>query len=255
MADLALRELERAFLASRSLEDEERWLLGLVRAGELSPIDLAALDVRIEERPGGLLLQLLAELVRTQPTLAWRSAGDAALRLSGPSEPLVLRGVAALRAVLPDLRAGQPRAAARRSLVRPVEVRARRAPRGNCSPEFAEVTIIVGPREVDDALELENRAPDLEPLFFEGVRAGLERACDDGLETGIPFAGISARVIRARTHPVDSSARAFARAARMALEEAVERAGLVLEPWREGARPMGRRPVDPATAAGLLSRA
>lgn len=254
MADLALRELERTFLASRALEDEERWLLALVRAGELGPVDLAGLDLRIEERPDGLLLQLLREIVRAQPTLAWRAAGEAALRLSGPSEALLLRGLEALRATMPDLRCGRPVPATRRSLVRPVEVRGRHARQTSCLGTFAEVTMLLAPREDDDALELENRAPDLEPMLFAGVERGLRRACDDGLESGVPFAGITARVIRARVHPVDSTPRAFELAARLALEEAVERAGLVLEPWREGARPMGRRPVDPSRAAELLAR-
>jgi elongation factor G len=96
--------------------------------------------------------------------------------------------------------------------------------------QFARVKIVAEPNEAGKGFEFENEiiGGSVPKEFIPAVEKGLESVLGSGVLAGFPVVDIKVSLIDGASHDVDSSAMAFEIAGRMALREALQKAGPVL---------------------------
>lgn len=115
---------------------------------------------------------------------------------------------------------GSPRVAYRETLVRSATVRYTYKKLSGSSGQFAEVTIAFEPLPRGGGFVFENTAGDaIQPEFVPGVENGVRIQKELGLLAGFPVIDFKAMLVDAKYHEVDSSARTFDVAARLAFRE------------------------------------
>jgi len=90
---------------------------------------------------------------------------------------------------------------------------------------FAEVTILLEPREPGGGYEFESKVADgsAPDEYIRGVERGLALAKEAGLLAGLPVIDFKATLLAAKPHEIDSSVMAFEQGARAAFQELREK--------------------------------
>jgi len=135
------------------------------------------------------------------------------------------------------VKVGRPRVSYRETIREAVEAEGRFVRQTGGRGQFGVVTIRVEPRPRGD-LEAdpvdfvwEVRGGAIPGEFAGPIERGLRDAASSGIMTGYPLIDVMVRVLDGKYHEVDSSEVAYEAAARLALERAVEKAGVrLLEP-------------------------
>ena len=136
-----------------------------------------------------------------------------------------------------NVKVGRPRVSYRETIREAVDTEGRFVRQTGGRGQFGVVKIRVEPRPsgdleadpVDFLWEVKGGA--LPHEFAKSVESGVRDAASSGIMTGYPLIDVTVRVLDGQYHEVDSSEVAFEAAGRIALERAVERAGVrLLEP-------------------------
>lgn len=96
--------------------------------------------------------------------------------------------------------------------------------------EFAAVKIVVEPNDPGKGYRFASKTSDgaVPVKFIAGIEKGVESVLTCGVLAGFPVVDVKVELIDGKYHDVDSSAQAFETASRMALRDALGKAGSVL---------------------------
>jgi len=183
--------------------------------------------------------EVLATLAREDPTFEYGVDAETGQTLIAGMGELHLEVL--IHRMLRDydlhVKVGRPRVSYRETIREAVEAEGRFVRQTGGRGQFGVVTIRVEPRPsgdleadpVDFVWEVKGGAI---PQEFAGpIERGLRDAASSGIMTGYPLIDVTVRVLDGKYHEVDSSEVAYEAAARLALERAVEKAGVrLLEP-------------------------
>ncbi len=128
---------------------------------------------------------------------------------------------------------GAPQVAYRETFAREVTVDYTHKKQTGGSGQFARVKMIVSPGERGSGVEFidEIKGGVIPREFIPGVEKGIREVADSGILLGFPLIDFAVRLVDGASHDVDSSVLAFEIAARAAMREAGEKAGIrLLEP-------------------------
>ena len=185
------------------------------------------------------LAEVLNILTREDPTFEFRVDPETGQTLIAGMGELHLEVL--IHRMLRDFRlnvtVGQPRVSYRETIRRPVEAEGRFIRQTGGRGQYGVVTIRVEPRgggdleadPLDFRVDIKQGA--IPQPYLPSVERGIRDAAAAGIITGYPLVDVSVTVTDGKYHDVDSSEIAFEAAAAMALEQAVEKAGVrLLEP-------------------------
>ena len=129
-----------------------------------------------------------------------------------------------------DANIGAPQVAYREKISRTVTHEYVHKKQSGGSGQFAGVKIVVTPTPPGTPFEFENEIVGgaVPKEYIPGVEKGLESVLGSGPLSGFPVVDLKVALIDGKFHEVDSSALAFEIASRMALREALQKAGPVL---------------------------
>jgi elongation factor G len=129
-----------------------------------------------------------------------------------------------------DANIGAPQVAYREKITRTVTHEYVHKKQSGGSGQFAGVKIVVTPTAPGTPFEFENEIVGgaVPKEYIPGVEKGLESVLGSGPLSGFPVVDLKVALIDGKFHEVDSSALAFEIASRMALREALQKAGPVL---------------------------
>ena len=128
---------------------------------------------------------------------------------------------------------GQPQVAYRETVSKRAEIDYTHKKQSGGSGQFARVKMVVEPNETGAGNEFTSEivGGSVPKEYIPGVEKGLQSVWDSGVLIGFPLVDTKVTLIDGAYHEVDSSAIAFEIAARAALREGCEKAGLkLLEP-------------------------
>ena len=126
-----------------------------------------------------------------------------------------------------------PQIAFRETMMRRAEVAYTHKKLFGSAGEFAKVMLVLEPAgpESGYACQFKTASAVLPDEYVAGIKAGVERAFAAGIVAGFPVIGVTTTVVDGAFHELDSSAAAFAIAARGAVREALQAGDAVmLEP-------------------------
>jgi elongation factor G len=132
-----------------------------------------------------------------------------------------------------DVNVGAPQVAYRETITRNAKVDYTHKKQSGGSGQFARVIIDVSPNEKGGGFLFEGKVVggSVPKEFIPGVEKGLNSVLTSGNLAGFPVVDIKVALVDGAYHEVDSSAIAFEIAGRMALREALNKAGsILLEP-------------------------
>ncbi|HEY7749854.1 MAG TPA: elongation factor G [Aestuariivirgaceae bacterium] len=132
-----------------------------------------------------------------------------------------------------EVSVGAPQVAYRETITRPARVDYTHKKQTGGSGQFARVIIDVSPNEKGGGFGFESKVVggSVPKEFVPGVEKGLNSVITSGNLAGFPVVDLKVALVDGAYHEVDSSAIAFEIAARMALREALNKAGsILLEP-------------------------
>jgi elongation factor G len=128
---------------------------------------------------------------------------------------------------------GKPKVAYRQTLARPCEVEGKHVKQTGGRGQFGVVRIrFTAAEETENTFTNEVVGGSVPKEYIPAVEKGLDAALAEGYPLGFPFVKVAAELYDGKYHEVDSSEMAFKEAARLAVREATEKAGVsILEPW------------------------
>jgi elongation factor G len=183
--------------------------------------------------------EVLAVLEREDPTFEHRVDAETGQTLIAGMGELHLEVLVhrMLRDFRLDVKVGKPRVSYRETIRGAAEAEGRFIRQTGGHGQFGVVHLRVEPRPSGD-LEVEAVSFDVDikggaipQEFIPSIERGVRDAAAAGIVTGYPLIDISITLTDGKYHDVDSSEIAFEAAARMALQQAVEKAGVrLLEP-------------------------
>jgi elongation factor G len=129
-----------------------------------------------------------------------------------------------------EVAVGAPQVAYRETITRKTDVDYTHKKQTGGTGQFARVIIEVEPNEKGKGYEFESRivGGTVPKEFIPGVEKGLNSVMNAGILAGFPIVDVKIALTDGAYHEVDSSAIAFEIASRMALREALQKAGSVL---------------------------
>ena len=128
---------------------------------------------------------------------------------------------------------GQPQVAYRETVSKRAEIDYTHKKQSGGSGQFARVKMVVEPNETGAGNEFSSEivGGSVPKEYIPGVEKGLQSVWDSGVLIGFPLVDTKVTLVDGAYHEVDSSAIAFEIAARAALREGCQKAGLkLLEP-------------------------
>ncbi|MFM8387287.1 MAG: elongation factor G [Planctomycetia bacterium] len=128
---------------------------------------------------------------------------------------------------------GKPKVAYRQTFARNIDVEGRHVKQSGGRGQFGVVRIRFSQIE-DTANTFESSivGGSVPKEYVPAIEKGLDAAYVEGYPLGFPFVKVAADLYDGKYHDVDSSEMAFKEAARLAVREATEKAGItILEPW------------------------
>ena len=132
-----------------------------------------------------------------------------------------------------DANIGQPQVAYRETISKAATVDYTHKKQTGGSGQFGRVKITIAPGEVNSGFTFDNQiiGGSIPREFFPAIEKGLKSVMDSGVLIGFPVLDVTASLVDGAYHDVDSSAIAFEIASRMAMREALTKAGpKLLEP-------------------------
>ena len=184
----------------------------------------------------GEVLQILA---REDPTFEYRVDSETSQTIIAGMGELHLEVLKnrMLRDFKLDVTVGRPRVAYRETIRGTAEATGRFVRQTGGHGQFGVVEIRVEPRpggdlEVDPVtFEVKIKGGAIPQEYLPSVERGIRAAASSGIATGYPLIDIKVTVLDGKYHEVDSSEIAFEAAGSLALQQAVEKAGIqILEP-------------------------
>jgi len=183
--------------------------------------------------------EVLSTLAREDPTFEYHVDADTGQTLIAGMGELHLEVLVhrMLRDYNLRVSVGRPRVSYRETIRKAVEAEGRFIRQTGGRGQFAVVSILVEPRPggdleadpIDYRWQVKGGAIPQE--FCKSVEAGLRDAASGGILTGYPLIDVVVRVLDGKYHEVDSSEVAYEAAGSLALQRAVEKAGVrLLEP-------------------------
>jgi elongation factor G len=129
-----------------------------------------------------------------------------------------------------EVAVGAPQVAYRETITRKAEVDYTHKKQTGGTGQYARVNIVIEPNEKGKGYEFENEVVGgaVPKEFVPGVEKGLNSVMTAGVVAGFPVLDVKVSLTDGAYHEVDSSAIAFEIASRMALREALNKAGSVL---------------------------
>jgi len=135
------------------------------------------------------------------------------------------------------VKVGRPRVSYRETIREAVEAEGRFVRQTGGRGQFGVVTIRVEPRPSGDLeadpinFEWKVKGGTIPQEFARPIERGIRDAASSGIMTGYPLIDVAVQVLDGKYHEVDSSEVAYEAAGRIALERAIEKAGVrLLEP-------------------------
>ncbi|RMD89808.1 MAG: elongation factor G [Alphaproteobacteria bacterium] len=128
---------------------------------------------------------------------------------------------------------GAPQVAYRETFARQVEVDYTHKKQTGGSGQFARVKMVISPGERGSGVVFvdEIKGGNIPREYIPGVEKGIRSVAESGVLIGFPLIDFEVRLVDGAYHDVDSSVLAFEIAARAAMREAAEKAGIkLLEP-------------------------
>jgi elongation factor G len=128
---------------------------------------------------------------------------------------------------------GKPQVAYRQILKKECRIESRYIKQSGGSGQYAVAVLEFTPNPEVDGLEFidETKGGVISNEFIPSIERGLREEMAEGGELRFPIVGITARLVDGKTHPVDSSDRAFQACARQAMRMAADQIGFgLLEP-------------------------
>ena len=132
-----------------------------------------------------------------------------------------------------DANIGQPQVAYRETISKPATVDYTHKKQTGGSGQFGRVKITIAPGATNSGFTFDNQiiGGSIPREFFPAIEKGLKSVMDSGVLIGFPVLDVTASLVDGAYHDVDSSAIAFEIASRMAMREALTKAGpKLLEP-------------------------
>jgi elongation factor G len=132
-----------------------------------------------------------------------------------------------------DANVGAPQVAYRETLVRPTEIDYTHKKQTGGTGQFARVKLRLEPNETGKGNEFESEVigGTVPKEYIPGVEKGINSVWDNGVLIGFPMVDTKVTLYDGAFHEVDSSAIAFEIAARSAMKEGCDKAGVkLLEP-------------------------
>ena len=183
--------------------------------------------------------EVLRILAREDPTFEYRVDPETSQTIiSGMGElHLEVIGNRMFRDFKLDAKVGRPRVAYRETMRAAVEAEARFVRQTGGRGQFAVVKIRVEPRPSTElgadpvTFTSEIKGGAIPEAFIPAVERGVRDAAGAGISTGYPLIDISVTLLDGKAHEIDSTDIAFEVAGSLALQKAVEKAGVyLLEP-------------------------
>jgi len=186
-----------------------------------------------------ILGEVLATLAREDPTFEYHVDAETGQTLIAGMGELHLEVLVhrMLRDFNLSVKVDRPRVSYRETIREAVEAEGRFVRQTGGRGQFGVVTLRVEPRPsgdleadpVDFLWKIKGGA--IPEEYRSSVESGIRDAASSGITTGYPLIDVTVRVIDGKYHEVDSSEVAFEAAASLALQRAVEKAGIrLLEP-------------------------
>jgi len=200
------------------------------------------ISMAIEPKTSGdrqILGEVLATLAREDPTFEYHVDNETGQTLIAGMGELHLEVLVhrMQRDFNLSVKVGRPRVSYRETIRKAVEAEGRFIRQTGGRGQFGVVTLRVEPRSsgdleadpIDFVWEIKGGA--IPEEFRSSVESGIRDAASSGLVTGYPLIDVTVRVVDGKYHEVDSSEVAYEAAASLALQQAVEKAGVrLLEP-------------------------
>jgi elongation factor G len=185
------------------------------------------------------LAEVLQTLTREDPTFEYRVDNDTGQTLISGMGELHLEVLThrMLRDYHLDVKVGRPRVAYRETIREAAEADGRFIRQTGGHGQYGVVTLRVDPRPGGDlgadplTFDVRLKGGVIPDEYIPAIERGVRDAAGAGIVTGYPLIDIQVTVIDGRFHEVDSSEIAFEAAGSLALQQAVEKAGVrLLEP-------------------------
>jgi elongation factor G len=185
------------------------------------------------------LAEVLHTLTREDPTFEYRVDNETGQTLISGMGELHLEVLThrMLRDFRLDVKVGRPRVAYRETIREAAEAEGRFIRQSGGHGQFGVVTLKVEPRPGGDlgadpvTFDTDLKGGVIPDEFIPAIERGVRDAASGGIVTGYPLIDIHVTVTDGRFHDVDSSEIAFGAAGSLALQQAVEKAGVrLLEP-------------------------
>jgi elongation factor G len=128
---------------------------------------------------------------------------------------------------------GRPRVAYRQTLAQAIDAEGRHVKQTGGHGQFGVCNVRFEPVPGSNEIEFENEIVGgaIPKEFVPAIEDGIRQHCAEGGELRFPFVGVKATLHDGKYHDVDSSELAFVAAGKLAIRNAVERAGTtILEP-------------------------
>jgi len=128
---------------------------------------------------------------------------------------------------------GRPKVAYRQTFARAVDVEGRHVKQSGGRGQFGVVRVrFTQIEDTTNTFEDGIVGGSVPKEYIPAIEKGLDNAYAEGYPLGFPFVKVAAELYDGKYHDVDSSEMAFKEAARLAVREATEKAGItILEPW------------------------
>jgi elongation factor G len=124
---------------------------------------------------------------------------------------------------------GKPKVAYRQTFRRECDVEGRHVKQTGGRGQFGVVRVKFSTKETPEFEFVDSIVGGAVPReYIKPVGEGLAKALEEGYPLGFPFMNVRAELYDGKAHDVDSSEMAFMEAARLAVREATEKAGVVL---------------------------
>ena len=184
------------------------------------------------------LSEALRALTHQDPTLEVRTDPETGQTLISGMGELHLEVVThrLARDMNVQVNVGKPRVSYRETIVGSAEAEGRFIRQTGGRGHYGVVTLAVEPHQPapgEPAVRFESRIRGgvIRPAFIPSVEAGVREAARRGAVAGFPMINVKATLLDGQEHQVDSSEVAFENAARIAFQDAVQRASpMVMEP-------------------------
>ncbi len=181
------------------------------------------------------LAQVLARMAKEDPTFDIQIDPDTGQQIISGMGELHLEVIKhrMLREYKVDANVGSPRVAYRQTVAGRARGEDKFVQQAGGRGQYGHVILEIEPLKADEPITFVNeiKEGDIPKQYIPVIEQSIRESAESGSVSGFPLIDVSVRLVGGSYHPVDSTEPAFSRAASVALDRAVEAAGVVtLEP-------------------------